>query len=246
MAPPVLAMQGEYLYTATNLYTPSKEREMPQNTQPTRIDLAKLFGAVANNLGNQREALNQADTYNNDHGDHMVEIFDVVTQAVKEKKNASPADQLAYASEILRQKQSGSAQAYATGFAHAAQQFQGQSVTTDNAGMLLQSLLGGGQAPAAPSQGAGGGGDMLGALLGGLTGGQPSQGQGGAGGLDMGDLLNAGMAFMNAKQQGGSTAEAAINALMSAGPLGQASHRQQSGSVVANSILQVLGSMAGK
>ena len=58
---------------------------MPNNTQPTRIDLAKLFGAVASNLGEKRETLNQADTYNNDHGDHMVEIFEVVTQAVKEK-----------------------------------------------------------------------------------------------------------------------------------------------------------------
>jgi hypothetical protein len=218
---------------------------MPQNPQPTRIDLAKLFGAVTNNLGNQREALNQADTYNNDHGDHMVEIFEVVTQAVKEKKNADPADQLAYASELLRRKQSGSAQVYANGFAQAAQQFQGQPVTTANAGMLIQSLLGGGQAPAAPSQQAGAGGDLLGSLLGGLTG-QPSQGQGADNGLDIGDLLNAGMAFMNAKQQGNSTAEAAINALMSAGPLGQSSHRQESGAMVANTIMQVLGSMAKK
>ena len=218
---------------------------MPQNPQPTRIDLAKLFGAVANNLGDQRETLNQADTYNNDHGDHMVEIFEVVTQAVKEKKNADPADQLAYASEILRRKQSGSAQVYANGLAQASQQFQGQSVTTDNAGMLLQTLLGGGQAPAAPSQQTGGGGGMLGALLGGLTG-QSSQQQGAADGLDVGDLLNAGMAFMNAKQQGGSTAEAAINALMSASPLGQSSHRKESGAMVANTIMQVLGSMSGK
>ena len=218
---------------------------MPQNPQPTKIDLAKLFGAVASNLGEQRETLNQADTYNNDHGDHMVEIFEVVTQAMKEKKNASPADQLAYASEILRRKQSGSAQVYANGFAQAAQQFQGQSVTTANAGMLLQTLLGGGQAPATSAQQAGAGGDLLGSLLGGLTG-QPSQGQGPADGLDIGDLLNAGMAFMNAKQQGSSTTEAAINALMSAGPLGQSSHRQESGAVVANTIMQVLGSMAKK
>jgi hypothetical protein len=218
---------------------------MPQNTQANKIDLAKLFGAVAGNLGNQREALNQADTYNNDHGDHMVEIFEVVTQAVKEKKNATPADQLAYASEILRRKQSGSAQVYANGLAQAAQQFQGQAVTTDNAGMLLQSLLGGGQTPATPSQGMGGGGDMLGALLGGLTG-QSGQQQGADNGLDMGDLLSAGMAFMNAKQQGGSTAEAAINALMSSSPLGQSSHRKESGSLVANTIMQVLGSMSGK
>ena len=86
---------------------------------------------------------------------------------------------------------------------------------------------------------------MLGALLGGLTG-QQSQQQGTADGLDVGDLLNAGMAFMNAKQQGNSTAEAAINALMSASPLGQSSHRKESGTVVANTIMQVLGSMSGK
>lgn len=215
---------------------------MPQKTKANKIDLEKLFGTVANSLGNQREALNRADTYNNDHGDHMVEIFEVVTQAVKEKKNASPADQLAYASELLRHKQSGSAQVYANGFAQAAKQFQGQSVTTDNASMLIQSLLGGGQAPA---QGAGAGGDMLGALLGGLTG-QSSQGQSKDDGLDLGDLLNAGMAFMNAKQQGGSTAEAAINALMSASPLGQSSHRKESGALVANTLMQVLGSMTKK
>jgi hypothetical protein len=96
-----------------------------------------------------------------------------------------------------------------------------------------------------PTHATGTGGDMIGALLGGLTG-QTSQ-QGGAGqGLDIGDLLNAGMAFMNAKQQGSSTAEAAINALMSAGPLGQSSHRKESGMMVANTIMQVLGSMSKK
>lgn len=218
---------------------------MSKSVKANKIDLAKLFGAVASSLGEQRETLNQADTYNNDHGDHMVEIFEVVTQAVKEKKNANPADQLAYASEILRRRQSGSAQVYANGFAQAAQQFQGQAVTTNNAGLLLQTLLGGGQAPAAPSQQAGGGGDILGALLGGLTG-QPGQGQGADDGLDIGDLLNAGMAFMSAKQQGSSTAEAAINALLSESPLGQSSHRKESGTLVANTIMQVLGSMARK
>jgi len=215
---------------------------MPKNPQTTKIDLAKLFGAVASNLGEQRESLNQADTYNNDHGDHMVEIFEVITQAMQAKKSADPADQLAYASQLLRQRQSGSAQVYASGLAQAAQHFQGQAVTTDNAGMLIQTLLGGGQAP---EQAAGGGGDMLGALLGGLTG-QPTQGQGSADGLDLGDLLNAGMAFMSAKQQGSSTAEAAVNALMSASPLGQSPHRKESGAMVANTLMQVLGSMSKK
>lgn len=214
---------------------------MPKSTQSTRIDLAKLFGTVASSLGEQRETLNQADTYNNNHGDHMVEIFEVVTQAVKEKRNADPADQLAYASQILRRRKSGSAQVYANGFANAAQQFQGQPVTTNNAGNLLQTLLGGSQSPA---QGAGEGGDMLGALLGGLTG-QSNQQQGTSDdGLDIGDILNAGLAFMSAKQQGSSTAEAAINALLSDSPLGQSSHRKESGTMVANTIMQVLGSMS--
>ena len=205
------------------------------------IDLVKLFGTVASSLGDQREHLNQADTYNNDHGDHMVEIFEVITQAMKDKKGADPADQLAYASEILRGKKSGSAQVYAHGLAQAAQQFQGQSVTTDNAGLLLQTLLGGGQA--APAQG--GGGDLLGALLGGLTGGQPGK-QGADDGIDVGDLLNAGLAFMNAKQQGSSNLEAAVNALMSDSPLNETSHRKESGALVANTIMQVLGAMSAK
>ena len=68
----------------------------------------------------------------------MVEIFEVITQAMKDKKGANPADQLAYASDILRRKQSGSAQVYANGLAQASQQFQGKSVTTDNAGLLAE------------------------------------------------------------------------------------------------------------
>ena len=54
----------------------------------------------------------------------------------------------------------------------------------------------------------------------------------------MGDLLNAGMAFMNAKQQGQGTLQAGLSALIAAGPLGQKPHRQQSGQVVANALLQ--------
>ena len=215
---------------------------MAKNNQAPKVDLVQLFGAVTKSLGTQREKLNQADTYNNDHGDHMVEMFDVITKAMKEKKNSAPSEQLAYASQLLKQQESGSAQVYANGFAQAAQQFQGQSVTTDNAGMLIQTLLGGGQAP---TQSAGGSSDMLGSILGSLTG-QTSQGQGSDSGLDVGDLLNAGLAFMNAKQQGNSNAEAAIDALMSASPLGQSAHRKESGTMVANTLMQVLGAMSKK
>ena len=86
------------------------------------------------------------------------------------------------------------------------------------------------------------GGDLLGSLLGG----QQSQSAGGglSDGIDMGDLLNAGMAFMNAKQQGQDNLQAGLTALMSAGPMAQKPHRQQSGQVVANALLQAIAGMS--
>jgi hypothetical protein len=52
------------------------------------------------------------------------------------------------------------------------------------------------------------------------------------------------MAFMNAKQQGQDNLQAALSALMSAGPMAQKPHRQQSGQVVANALLQAIAGMS--
>jgi hypothetical protein len=120
----------------------------------------------------------------------------------------------------------------------------GQSQPTETSGSgsdLLGALLGqmtGGEQPkpAATTQQ---GGDVLGSLLGGLTGGQ-STSSGSGGGLDLGDLVNAGMSFMQAKQQGGSTAQALIQAFMTTSGMGNSTHRTQSTSLVVNSFLQAL------
>ena len=61
-------------------------------------------------------------------------------------------------------------------------------------------------------------------------------------GDNRGDLLNAGMSFMNAKQQGQDNLQAALTALKSAGPMAQKPHRQRSGQLVANTLLQALAS----
>ena len=66
---------------------------MPGN----QIDLSQLFGQVVQSLSQNQGALNQADEYNKNHGDNMVEIFKLVTQALQEKKDAKPAAQLKYA-----------------------------------------------------------------------------------------------------------------------------------------------------
>ena len=74
------------------------------------IDLLQLFSAVSGALQDQRDTLNAADSHNQNHGDNMVQIFEVITKAMKEKQGADPADQLQYASELLRKaSDSGSA-----------------------------------------------------------------------------------------------------------------------------------------
>ncbi|MCX6001471.1 MAG: hypothetical protein NTY79_02885 [Chloroflexi bacterium] len=231
--------------------------------QPGNIDLASLFQTVTGTLNNNRESLNEADTSNHDHGDNMVDTFEVITQAMKEKKGADPADQLAYAAEILRQRKSGSAQLYAKGLSQASQEFQGQQVTSGNAMTLIQTLLGGGQASGQQQQ-SGGVGDILGSLLGGTN--QQEQQSGGVGnilgsllggtnqqapaqqssqGLDIGTLLNAGMAFMNTKSKGGSNIEAIVNAVVSSSAMG-GGYRQQSGNLVASALMQAVQGMVNK
>jgi hypothetical protein len=203
----------------------------------SNIDLLSLFKSVTGALQDNRESLNKADEYNANHGDNMVEIFDVITQAFSKKGGADPADQLAYASKLLGKKKSGSAQAYSQGLSQASNQFQGKQVTQDNAMQLIQTLLGAGEP--LPST------NPLEGLLGGLLGGEKTEQQEDAG-LDAGDLLSAGLAFMAAKDRGESSAEALVDAVVSASPLSQTPHRAQSSSLVANTLLEMLGSLASK
>lgn len=234
----------------------------PSRPPARGTDLSALFNVAAQALAANQTSLNQADTENQNHGDNMVQTFNMIAQSMANQRGTAPSKQLKQASQYLAEHaNSGSGQAYAQGLAQAAQQFKGQkAVTPDNAMMLIQALLGGGQAPAEQA-----GGDLLGALLGGqqsteptgadllgsLMGGQqavPQIGsqQGQSEGIDLGDVLNAGMAFMNAKQQGQDNLQAALTALMAAGPLGQKPHRQQSGQLVANALLQAISGMAGR
>lgn len=200
----------------------------------SQIDLGKIFQTVSSALADKQDVLNQADTYNQDHGDHMVEIFGVITQAMQEKRGDDPADQLAYASELLRRKsQSGSATLYADNLKQAASEFSGQQITGANAMDLVQTLLGRQAAPAES-------GNVLGSLLGGLLGGGEAESDSG---IDTQDLLTAGMAFLSSKQRGESDMEALVDAVVMGSSVGQSSHRAQSGSIVANTLLQSISGL---
>ena len=221
------------------------------STQSQSVDLGSLFNVASQTIAANQSSLNRADTENQNHGDNMVQVFDLISQAMANQQDASPSRQLSRASQHLAKNgKSGSAQVYSQGLAQAAKQFRGkQAITPNDAMLLIQSLLGGGQ------QTSRGNADLLGSLLGGgqqtsqgaellealLGGGQSTpQGRGRQqSSLDVGTLLNAGMTFMNAKQQGQDNLQAALTALMSTGPMAQP-HRQQSGQLVANALLQAL------
>jgi len=173
-----------------------------------QIDLLSLFGQARKTLKKNQTSLNQADTYNHDHGDHMVEIFDVITQAMKAKQNAEPADQLEYAAQLLRQKtSSGSSTVYANGLEQAAKQVLGKELNIGTIMAIIQALMGTKQ-PSAQA----GGGDLLGSLMGQILSGAGGSGAGSrtsqsAGGDVLGDLIGTMMGGTSGKSTGGQTGQ---------------------------------------
>jgi hypothetical protein len=228
--------------TAGSSSRAASRRPSTARSTSSGTDLAALFSVAAKTLAANRSALNDADAENHNHGDNMARAFKMIAQAMAQQRGAPPSQQLQYASEYLAQNaDNGSAHVYAQGLAQAAQQFQGQqAVTPDNALLLLQALLGGGQPPSAQAQG---GMDLLASLLGGQQAQQVQQTQQSQG-IDLSALISAGLTFMSAKQQGQDNVQAALTALMSSGPMAQRPHREQSGQLVANALLQAIAGMA--
>lgn len=112
-------------------------------------------------------------------------------------------------------------------------QQQSQPESSDLLGSLLGGLTGSGSSQ---SSSGGGASDLISSLLGG----QSSDSQ--SSGLDGKDLLSLGLAYFAAKQSGQSNLGAIMQALGSASPFGKSQDRQQSGALVINTILNMLGS----
>ncbi len=138
----------------------------------SNVNLVDIFQKVAQSLAENQQSLNQADVYNQDHGSNMVKTFETITSALEKKKTGSDSAALAYAAKTLSRKAtSGSAKQYAENLNRAAVEFKGRKVDERGALELLQTLIGGaqsGQADSAPQAG----GDLMSALLGGMTGGE--------------------------------------------------------------------------
>ena len=206
--------------------------------------LAPLFQAVGEALSQQRAALNQADSLNGDHGDHMVEIFQVATRAAQEKQESEVAEAMAYAaSQLEALSGNGSAKVYANGLQQMAAQLRRYEISLDDLVGYIRIELGEGKtnskAPAPDLAHAGG---VLKALVAGLAnwgrveeGKQPEDNP-----VDMGVLLEFGMAYLQAKLGGGRRAEVLAEAAAAASPLSKAPQRYQSGKIAIQAFLEAM------
>lgn len=230
--------------------------------EPTQKTLAPLFWAVGDALRSSRDELNAADTLNGDHGDHMVQVFEIAAQAAEQLASASPADAMqAAAQQLALQSGNGSAQVYALGLEQVAQQFRRYGITLDDfLGYLVKALADDGDHGALAGARTG---DTLKALVAGLVGWKAAVAAQGAlnqssgpdthrkepafsptGSLDMGALFDLGVAYMQAKARGGERSQILADAAASASPLSQPLYRYQSGKLAIQSLLEAVRRLA--
>jgi len=232
-----------------------------------KSELAPLFDAVGQVLRRSRSELNQADPYNGNHGDHMIAIFNLATRAAQEKQPASLAEAMDYAADLLDgQVENGSARVYGCGLRHMAEQFRRYNVDLDSLSAYVRktladdkengpssnplemaagsaSILGNAPASSHPGPGASSS-DVLKALVNGLAGwAQSETGQGGdpkAYKLNMGALFEFGMAYLQARQRGGSRIDVLADAAASISPLSQLPHRYESARLAIATLLRAM------
>lgn len=225
-------------------------------------DLTALFAAVGSVLRSARAELNAADAENANHGDHILQIFETAAAAASDVEAARPvfggsgggpgAEELARQMEAVARQlhtlaDNGSAGVYAHGLEQIAGQLRRYDVGLDDFLAYLRRATG--EVVSGGNEGAedDGSGKTLKALMAGLAGwndvesGRPA----GQTPLDMGALLELGMAYMQAKSRGGSRIEIIADAAASASPLRSRPHRYQSGKLVIAALLEAVRSARG-
>jgi hypothetical protein len=234
------------------------------------IDLPDLFRAVTDRLSHERDALNDADPVNHDHGDHMVEIFQVASEAAAVKSSGGSgsagktgddlADAMEYAAELLHSRpENGSAQVYARGLEQLAGQFRQRGIGLEELApyvqRTLQKQMTGTEVPdSSPGRTA----EVLKALLNALAGWEKAEtvdsaqavdstngstGDPKKGSLDLGYLFGIGMSYLQAKQKGGDELDVLAETVVSASPLSGVPYRHLSGRIALRALLDALGDL---
>jgi hypothetical protein len=217
------------------------------------FDLGDIFNMALQGMTSKRQEVNDLDGYNGNHGDNMVANLDLITKALRAQPDRTPSDALSGAAEQVREEGSGgTSKYYAKGLAQAAQRLEGHNNVSRNDVMdLLQTLMG-----AIPSQGYPEKPEAAESVLSQVLGprravpSSPKADTEPEAAVDLGNvvetLLPMGLAFLQAKQAGAETTEAATQVLMQT-VLGQpnagartGSPRTAAGGVIVQSILSNL------
>ncbi len=115
------------------MYNHNQEENLDQGSS----GLDRVFSAVAAVLEENRQDLNSADTVNGNHGDHMVEIFEIassaasgfLSQAANGTRSAGMSDILFEVGRLLEAcSQNATALVYAQGLNRFALEFQSHGI----------------------------------------------------------------------------------------------------------------------
>ena len=213
------------------------------------MDLVSIFQAVQQVMESHRLDFNQADEHNHNHGDHMVDIFRIASQAAMDNSHDDlSADELSTvignAASILRQEPgNGSAQVYADGLASLAEQIRKYQIRLpDLVSYTKEALTDGKDKPVLkstiPSR------DVLKALVAALAGWQHSDRDNPVRLVDLGYMFDLGISYMQAKQRGGTRPEVLADAAASVSPLSRVAYRYESGKFALGALLKSLAAQA--
>ncbi len=208
------------------------------------MELAPLFEAVGNTLLQNREKLNLADRVNSNHGDHMIEVFQIAARAANEKGGGSLAEAMEYAANQLESRiLNGSAQTYSRGLRQIAIQMRRREISLEELIAFVQNSLkeeNSAQEKILESQPRPD--EILKALLAGLAGwSKVEEGKDPSGNpLDMGALFDFGVAYFQARLHSSDRIEILADTAASASPLGKISHRRLSGMIAFRALMEAM------
>ena len=213
---------------------------------------AHVFEAVRQVVRDNQAYFNSADVINHNHGDHMLEIFDLAVQTLHDLQPGDLAGSMMAAGIAIKKLEGNeSARVYSDGLIAFAQKLQQYGIEQAELIQFVREKTGEGRLAKRnddmqPVDETGDHDDRSGQVLKALVEGlsawkQMDSGMSSAGrNLDMGALFELGIIYLQAKQRGGSNIEVLADAAVSASPLNQSAHRKLSGKIAIQAMLKAL------
>jgi len=214
---------------------------------PKTAGLEQVFSAVAEALHQRQSELNAADSFNGNHGDHMVEIFGLAARVAGETDPADlPAVMLAASQRLKGKKENGSALVYGRGLEQFGLQFKSHDIKLPDLLLYVRQLIADSDHQASPLrpeiQKS-----MLKALVTGLSAWKKAENlepgnsaQEVCKTLDLGSLFDLGIIYLQAKARGGTRLEVIADAAAHASPLAQTPQRLLSGKLALEALLEAM------